>query len=137
MTPRRQDGTVAVETAVLAPALLMLMLLVVYAGRASHADADVTAAAARAARAASQAPDPTAAATTADIVARTNLATAGITCADITVTLADTALAAGGTVTVQVGCRVANSDIALVAIPGSRWSVATATQVVDTYRGGT
>jgi hypothetical protein len=31
---------------------------------------------------------------------------------------------------------VANADLALLAVPGTRWSSATATQVVDTYRGG-
>ena len=47
---RDQDGTLAVEAAIVAPVLLVLMLLVVYAGRAASTDADVRSAAARAAR---------------------------------------------------------------------------------------
>jgi Flp pilus assembly protein TadG len=132
---RNDDGTLAVEAAVVAPALLVLMLLVVYAGRAAQADADVRSAAARAARAASLAGDPAAAEAAAVTIATANLATAGIDCR--TVDLAVTAqVRAGGTVTVTVGCEVANTDLALLAVPGTRWSSATATQVVDTYRGG-
>jgi Flp pilus assembly protein TadG len=132
---RDQDATLAVEAAIVAPVLLVLMLLVVYAGRAAAADADVRSAAARAARAASLTADNSAAETAAAEIALANLATAGIACttADIDV-VAD--IRAGGTVTVQVGCEMANTDLALLAIPGRRWSTATATQVVDTYRGG-
>jgi Flp pilus assembly protein TadG len=132
---RDQDGTLAVEAALVAPVLLVLMLLVVYAGRAAQTDTDVRSAAARAARAASLTGDIAAAETAATEIAAANLATAGIDCrtADITVA-AD--IRAGGTVTVQVGCEVSNTDLAMLAIPGTRWSTATATQVVDTYRGG-
>jgi len=132
---RGQDGTLAVEAALVAPVLLVLMLLVVYGGRAASADADVRSAAARAARAASLAGDAAAAETAAAEVATANLATAGIDCrtTDITIT-AD--MRAGGAVSVQVGCEVSNTDLALLAIPGSRWSTASATHVVDTYRGG-
>lgn len=132
---RSDDGTLAVEAALVAPVLLVLMLLVVYAGRAASADADVRSAAARAARAASITADPVAAEVAATEIVAANLATAGIAChtTDIRVT-AD--IRAGGTVTVQVGCEMANTDLALLAVPGHRWSTATSTQVVDTWRGG-
>ena len=132
---RSGDGTLAVEAAIVAPLLLMLMLLVVYAGRAASTDADVRSAAARAARAASLTADATSAEMAATEIATANLATAGIACrtTDIAV-VAD--IRAGGTVTVQVGCEVSNTDLAMLAVPGTRWSTATATQVVDTYRGG-
>ncbi len=132
---RGQDGTLAVEAAIVAPILLALMLLVVYAGRAAQSDADVRSAAARAARAASLTGDVAAAETAAAEIAAANLATAGIDCTttDIRVT-AD--IRAGGTVTVTLGCEVTNTDLALLAVPGTRWSTATATQVVDSYRGG-
>jgi Flp pilus assembly protein TadG len=130
-----QDGMVAVETAVIAPALLVLMLLIVYAGRAASADADVASAAARAARAASQTADLPAAHTAARAAATANLATAGIVCAPVEVAVAGQ-LTPGGAVTVTVGCRITNADLALLAVPGTRWSTATATQPVDTYRGG-
>jgi Flp pilus assembly protein TadG len=132
---RTQDGSIAVEAAVLAPVLLVLMLLVVYAGRAAQADADVRSAAARAARAASLTGDADAATAAARTTATANLATAGIDCrtADIAVT-AD--IRAGGTVTVAVACQVSNTDLALLAVPGTRWSRSSSTQVVDTFRGG-
>ena len=132
---RNEHGSLAVEAAVIAPALLMLMLLVVYAGRAAQTDADVQFAAARAARAASLTGDVAAAEAAANSVATSNLATAGILCDATAITVAAD-IRAGGTVTVTVGCQVANTDLALLAVPGSRWSHATATQIVDTYRGG-
>ena len=133
---RGEHGTVAVETAVVAPVLLVLMMLVVYAGRASQADADVRAAATHAARAASVAADATAAVAAAEATADLNMATDGVTCQARRVDVDTSAFAAGGHVTVALACEVANSDIVLLAVPGSRWSVATATQVVDTFRGG-
>ena len=132
---RDQDGTLAVEAAIVAPVLLVLMLLVVYAGRAASTDADVRSAAARAARAASLTGDTASAEAAATGIATANLATAGITCATTSIEVAAD-IRAGGTVTVTVGCQVTNTDLAMLAVPGSRWSTATATQVVDTYRGG-
>ncbi len=134
---RREDGSVAVEAAIVAPVLLVLMLLVVYAGRASQADADVRVAAARAARAASIAPDPAGATHLAEKTAAGNLETAGVVCQTTSTTVDTGHFRAGGTVTVTVACQVSNRDIALLAVPGARWSFGTATQVVDTYRGGT
>ena len=133
---RGQDGSIAVETAVLAPVLLVLMMLIVYAGRAAQTDADVQAAAGRAARAASLTADATSATAAARTVATANLATAGIDCREVDITVGTEAFQAGGNVTVQVGCTVANTDLALLAVPGTRTSFGTATQVVDTYRGG-
>ena len=131
-----QQGTIAVETAVVAPVLLVLMMLVVYAGRASQADADVRAAAARAARAASVAADATSAVDAAETAAKLNLAVDGVACRTHRVDVDTSAFGAGGHVTVGLACEVANADIVLLSVPGSRWSVASATQVVDTFRGG-
>lgn len=132
----RERGSVAVETAIVAPVLLVLMLLVVYAGRAAQADADVRVAAGRAARAASTAAGPAAAAAAAHQVAGANLATAGINCREVSATVDTGQFRPGGAVSVTVACRVSNADIALLAVPGSRWSVADATQVIDLRRGG-
>jgi Flp pilus assembly protein TadG len=133
---RTQDGSIAVETAIIAPALLVLMLLIVYAGRAAQTDADVRSAAARAARAASLTADPAAAATAATATATANLTTAGIHCVRSAVSVGTGEFHAGGSVTVEVACQVANADLVLLAVPGSRWSTAAATQPLDTYRGG-
>lgn len=131
-----EDGSIAVETALVAPVLLVLMLLVVYAGRAAQADADVRVAAARAARAASTTIDATEAATVAEATVAANLATAGIDCQTANTTVDTAGFRAGGAVSVTVACQVSNTDIALLAVPGSRWSTATATQVIDLRRGG-
>src|SRR3546814_10724235 len=49
-----ERGSIAVEVAVIAPALVFLMLLVVYAGKVSEADGNVERAASDAARARSE-----------------------------------------------------------------------------------
>lgn len=133
---RSEDGTIAVETAIVAPALLVLMLLIVYAGRAAQADADVQTAAAAAARAASMAGDPAGALAAAETVATGNLHTAGIDCTHVSTDVDTGRFSPGGSVTVTVSCLMSNADIALLAVPGVRTSVATSTQPVDTYRGG-
>lgn len=130
-----QAGSLAVEAALVAPVLLALMLLVVYAGRAAQADARVQAAAGRAARAASLTAGPATAQPVAATIAAANLASAGLDC-QATSTTADTGrFHPGGSVTVTVACQVANRDLALLAVPGTRWSVATSTQVIDSHRG--
>jgi Flp pilus assembly protein TadG len=133
---RNDDGTIAVETAVIAPVLLVLMLLVVYAGRAAQADADVRSAAARAARAASLTGDPNAATVAARATATANLATAGIDCTQTDLQVGTGDFRAGGSVTVRVACRVSNAELLLLAVPGHRWSTATSVQPLDTFRGG-
>lgn len=131
-----EHGSVAVETAVIAPVLLVLMLLVVYAGRAAQTDADVQTAAARAARAASLVGDADAAVQAATATAAANLSTAGIVCQDTDIVVDVDDFRAGGTVTTRVACEVSNADIVLLAVPGSRWSIGGSTHVVDQHRGG-
>ena len=114
---RADDGTLAVEAAIVAPVLLVLMLLVVYAGRAAAADADVRSAAARAARAASLTGDLAAAETAAtDTSGQT--AAAGL-------------LAQAGHLT-DIRIRIDRTPDTVVAtvagvapqvVPGFRWSV--------------
>jgi Flp pilus assembly protein TadG len=133
---RAEDGVLAVETAVIAPAVLVLLLLVIYVARAVGADTQVQTAAARAARAASLEANLDAATAAATTAAESNLGGAGVTCQQVHVRIDTDHLAAGATVTVSVGCQVANRDLALLAVPGARWSTARAVHVVDRYRGG-
>ena len=42
---------------------------------------------------------------------------------------------AGGTVTVTVECTASMADVTLLGVPGTRTFTATATEVIDTYRG--
>ena len=104
MTPRRRHddrGSVAVETAVIAPALVALLLLVVFAGRVSHADAVVRRAASEAARAASLEYFPEAAEASATATAEANLATASVVCGELTTSVDTTDLRPGGQVAAQ------------------------------------
>lgn len=131
-----EDGVLAVETAVIAPAVLVLLLLVVYVARVVGADTQVQTAAARAARAASLEADANAAIEAATAAADANLQGAGIVCRQVRADIDTAGFAPGSVVQVTVGCEVANADLALLAIPGTRWSTARASHVVDHYRGG-
>lgn len=134
MTDER--GSIAVETAVIAPVLLVLLLLVVYAGRASRVDGEVRTAVNHAARAASVAADPASATDVAHATVQTNLADAALACSDLVVTTDTSGWGPGGRVEVTGACLVSNADIALLLVPGTRWSTASAVQPVDRHRGG-
>jgi Flp pilus assembly protein TadG len=132
-TPSSDRGAVAVEVAVVTPALLGLLMLVMLAGRTIDAATDVQTAATAAARAASLRSSPEAATRAAHDTA--DIADAGIACRSFDLDVATERLHPGGSVSVTVRCEVDYSDIALVAAPGVRTFTADATAVVDTYLG--
>ena len=136
LPPRLRDerGTVAVEVAVIAPALVFLMLLVVYAGKVSEADGNVERAAADAARAASLRQHPGDATFDAQNTAAANLAAAGVPCLNLTTTVDTDDFAPGGTVTVTVRCEASMADVTLLGVPGRRTFTATAVEVIDRFR---
>jgi Flp pilus assembly protein TadG len=127
-------GTVAVELAVLAPAYIFLLLLVLYAGRVSAAETDITRAASVAARAASLRQHPTDATRDAQATAAANLAASGVPCAPLTTDVDTADFGPGGTVTVTVTCRAPMADLALLGLPGTRTLTATSVEVIDRYR---
>ena len=127
-------GSVAVEVAVIAPALLFLMLIVVFAGKVAEADGNVERAASDAARAASLRQGPSDASTDAQNTAAANLSAAGVVCLDLTTTVDTDDFAPGGTVTVTVSCEASMADVTLLGVPGRRTFTATAVEVIDTYR---
>lgn len=133
---RGERGTVAVEMAVIAPALLILMLLVVYAGKVSEADGNVERAAADAARAASLRQHPSDATDDAQSTAAADLASAGVPCLNVTTAVDTDDFDPGGTVTVTVSCEASMADVTLLGVPGRRTFTATAVEVIDTYRSG-
>lgn len=128
-------GSVAVEVAVVAPAFVFLMLLVVFAGRVSEADGDIHRATSAAARAASLRQHPTDATTDAEAVARTNLSAAGVKCRDLTVDVDTSNFRPGGTVTVTLACTASMADVTLLGVPGTRTFSARSVEVIDRYRG--
>jgi Flp pilus assembly protein TadG len=127
-------GSSTAEAVLLTPLFVAVLLLVVLCGRLVTAKMDLQAAASAAARSASIARSDTAARAEADRTARDTLAARGITCQQISVTVATGGLRPGGAVTVTVACTVPLADLALLAVPGSRTVQATATSPVDVWR---
>lgn len=133
---RTERGTIAVEVAVIAPAFIFLMLLVVFAGKVSEADGNVERAASEAARAASLRQHPSDATADAQAAARQNLLRAGVSCLDLTTSVDTSEFRPGGTVTITVRCRASMADVSIIGVPGTRTFTARAIEVIDTYRGG-
>ena len=131
---RSERGSVAVEVAVIAPAFVFLLLLVVFAGKVSEADGNVERAAAEGARAASLRQHPGDATTDAEIAVAANLAHAGVPCTTLTTTVDTANFEPGGTVTVAVTCQASMAEVTLLGVPGTRTFTASATEVIDTYR---
>ncbi len=133
---RGEQGSVAVEVAVIAPALVALLLLVVFAGRVAQADGDVRRAASAAARAASLRQDPAGAEDAARAASAANLAARGVACGSLDTAVDTSRFEAGGTVAVTVRCTASMADVSLLGVPGSRTFTARSVEVVDRYRGG-
>lgn len=131
----RERGSVVVELGLIAVPLLALVMLIPFAGRLSAADADVQSAAAEAARAASLQATPGTAEQVAATTAANNLDDDGWACRAFDTSVDASNLTPGGTVSVTVSCSVSHSDLLLVVVPGDRAFTATATEVVDTFRG--
>jgi Flp pilus assembly protein TadG len=130
-----------VELVILAPALLMFLVLAIYAGRVAMARQSVHAAAADAARSASIARTEATAVGQASAAAEATLASEGLRCAGTQVHLDTSAFrTAAGTaavVSVTVRCTVDLTDLTglgVPGVPGSRDVAATATSPLDTYR---
>lgn len=131
-----EQGSVAVEMAVLAPALVFLLLLVVFAGRVAQADGDVRRASSAAARAASLRQDPVDAEDAARQTAAANLGDNGVGCARLDTEIDTTRFFAGGAVAVTVRCTASMADVSGLGVPGSRTFTARSVEVIDRYRGG-
>ena len=131
---RSERGSVSVEVAVIAPAFVFLLLLVVFAGKVSEADGNVERAAAEGARAASLRQNPGDAIDDAQAVVAANLDAAGVPCTSLDTVVDTSTFEPGGTVTVTVRCEASMADVTLLGVPGTRSFSATSTEVIDTYR---
>lgn len=129
------QGSVAVEIAVIAPAFVFLMLLVVFAGRVSEAEGQIDRAASEAARAASLRQHPSDATADAETVARENLTAAGVRCQTLTVKVDTESFRPGGRVGVTVSCDASMADVTLLGVPGTRDFTSRSVEVIDGYRG--
>jgi Flp pilus assembly protein TadG len=131
---RSERGSISVEVAVIAPAFVFLMLLVVYAGKVSEAHGNVERAAAEGAQAASLRQNPAAAIDDAEVAVQANLAAAGVPCTQLDTSVDTSTFEPGGSVTVTVRCDASMADVTLLGVPGTRSFTATSTEVIDTYR---
>jgi len=145
MTPSRtrrpsggERGSASLEMVILAPALLLVLAVLVFAGRLALAQQAVTAAAADAARTASIARTATTASSTASAAAAHTLTSQGVACANTQVDVDTAAFAAPvgspGTVNVHVACTVNLADLAVPGIPGAKVLSDTMTSPLDTHR---
>jgi Flp pilus assembly protein TadG len=138
-TQRTECGSVTLEWAVIAPAILLLGGLGIFAGRVQNAGGPVEDAAYEAARIASLArTQPEANATAAD-AARATLDANDLDCASLSVTVDTSGFAAPvGTpadVTATVRCTVNVSDLIWIPAGGLQRTITeTATSPLDTYR---
>jgi Flp pilus assembly protein TadG len=137
-TVRDQRGAAAVELALLVPALLLVLGLLVAGGRLWFARTTVNEASQTAARAASLARSTEAASVVGRRAGSQSLATAGLRCRSRSVSI-DTAafgVPAGtpSTVTSTVSCVVDFSDVFLPGWPGSAELIGHGSAALDTYR---
>jgi Flp pilus assembly protein TadG len=136
--PVGERGSVSVELALLAPALLLLLSFAVFAGRTQLAEGAVGAAARAAAREASLARDAGTATTLASVQAQGSLAAQDLRCQRTTVDV-DTGgfqapLGQPADVTVSIACVVGMADLLAPGLPGSVTVEASFTSPIDAYR---
>lgn len=136
-TARGDEGSTAIEAAIITPCLLLFLLLAIAAGRIVMAGNVVDAAAEDAARQASITRSPGEAHDSALAAARTTLDGQGLHCASTEIQLDTSGLNApvgeAGTVTATVTCQVALADLALPGVPGNRTMTSTFTSAVNKY----
>lgn len=144
MTPRppgrthADRGSYALETAVLAPVLIAILLLMVAFGRVTDAEGSVDAAAHAAARAASLERDATTAQSAAQEAVTRSLDGDGVTCQASSVAVDTSGFATdvgeAATVTATIECTANLSDIGLPGLPGAKTITSSWTSPIDTYR---
>ncbi|MEU0650332.1 TadE family protein [Streptomyces umbrinus] len=135
---RGDEGSAAIEAAIVLPSLIMFLCLAIAGGRLVTSGSKIDAAAEDAAREASIHRTAEAAQGAAHAAAAESLNDQGIRCASTSVNINTGGLSVPvgqvGTVTVTVNCTVNLSDLLLPGVPGSRTLTSTATSVVDQYR---
>jgi Flp pilus assembly protein TadG len=134
----RDAGNAALELVVLAPVILILLGLVIAAGRTSIAQGAVDAAARDAARQASISLTPDTAKAAALSSARAALSRDGLDCNPVvtvdTGQFSTVPVGQPATVTATVSCRVPLSDLVVPGLPGSRTLSYTFTSPLDPFR---
>jgi Flp pilus assembly protein TadG len=132
----RDRGSVTLELVIFAPALIIMLLFVIAAGRIAQAHQAVEAAARDAARQASIARDPASARINALSSARSTLSHEGLSCpAQVSLDTSGFSRPVGtpATVTAHVTCTVHFADLALADIPTTTIKASFASPI-DPYR---
>lgn len=137
---RQERGSLAVELVILAPVMLLVLGLAIFAGKVVTAGQAVEQAASAAARTASISRTAGGAQASAETAARDTLTQQGMDCVTTTVSV-DTSgfnnpVGTAATVSAAVTCVVNTSSLA-PGIPGSRTVTATSASPLDTFRGRT
>ena len=137
--PERDDrGSTTLELVVWAPGLLLIIGLLIVAGRVNNANAAVEQAATDAARTASSARTAAGARDMAQASAEKTLAAQGLQCTTTTIVVDTSGFATRpgqvATVTATVTCPVRLSDLAVPGLPGTRTVSHSATSSIDTFR---
>lgn len=135
---REDRGSVSVELAVLTPAFLLILLLIIAAGRVAIAGGSIEGVAAAAARQASLARTPEQARADATSTAEQTLAEQNLQCTSVSVQV-DTAgfsvpVGQPAQVTVAVSCTVSLADLAVPGMPGSKVLHDEFSSPLDTFR---
>lgn len=131
-----ERGSVSLELAILAPALLLLLGVLVLAGRVETSSATVEQAARAAARDASLARTPATARATATASAQRELTASHCATTQISVDTAGFAAPVGtdAAISVQVVCTVSMANLAIPGLPGTHTITGHATSPLDRYR---
>ena len=133
-TPRVDQGSMALELALVTPVFLVMLLLVVGLGRVAHGRQLVEQAAAAAARAASLTSTSALATSAANTAATNALSQAGVSCRGGGVTVDTSEFHPGGQVSATVRCTADLSGLAMAGFPGSVTLDATAAAPLEPYR---
>lgn len=134
---RDDDGFSALETALLAPVVLLMIVALIYVSRTASVAASIEGAAYAGARAASLERTAGPASAAASKAAQASLDSAGISCTPTV--QADTAgfSAAVGVqsqVRVHIACQISYTDLGVPGVPGARTMTAQALSPIDAYR---
>ncbi|HEY8722154.1 TadE/TadG family type IV pilus assembly protein [Pengzhenrongella sp.] len=133
-----ERGSATIEIVILTPAVLLLLGLIIFAGRLQIAAGAVEYAAASAAREASLARTPDGARTAATAAGTDSLRNQDLRCVTRSVVLDVSGFARPvgqpAQVTATVTCTVAFDDLAIPGLPGSKTLTAQASSALDRYR---
>lgn len=133
-----ERGSVSLEAAVLIPGIVLLVMLMVFAGRVTAAKSGVANAAYAAARAASLERSPGSARSAATSAAAEVLGQQSLRCTPHTTAIDAAGFSArvgqASSVRAQVTCRVPVADLVLPGLPGSHDLSASAVSPIDRFR---